>query len=188
MPAARDPFTFAVGLVVILGVIVAVALAIVRIAREKRPAEPASVRASLPADPSGDVPLCMCGAPASRPISRTCTERSWWDHARHEMGFAPRAVRYGFTLATDQPPSLCELHGRAFDAKLRSRLAQEVASEMAKAEERIAVTMAAVESETLLIDLAASMTEAQQRAFKKRTQPAAVKIADVVPINRAANE
>lgn len=184
----RDPDLF-ITLVGLVGVcILAIPLIVRLVGRRIRSASEAapSQRSTTPAPAPDDVPSCKCGAPATRPAPEVIPRVSWVDSIRRALGMPPR---YTLTIPSFAALVYCDVHGRVADTLTDEKLATVVLCQRKAAESAIVREVAAfITSAKSGLDarVLEAMTDDQRADHKARTRP--VKAADVVPINRAANE
>jgi hypothetical protein len=113
---------------------------------------------------TAEMPRCYCDAPATRATSRTVAKVSTTGEWLSAIGFPTTYEQ----KIQEGPLELCDVHGRTWDAKLRRKRTEVIATERAKGEEAIAIAMATFESETLAEEVRASLTEKQAKAARAR--------------------
>lgn len=145
-----------------IGILVAIGIGVWQHLRERGKA-PAPADADK-SDPQYR-PCRYCGEPATRPKSKTARGVTWLDALRVRFGAAPR---YGAAIDDHADDEICETHGRAWDARLTSKLVSVVQAERTTTEVRIADRIAAYESEILDAEMIASLTDAQRAALVDR--------------------
>lgn len=185
MRSDEVPYAIAAFLVMVAGLILALRTIWRRMAppaEAPRSERPSAMVPVVGADGIEPV-LCVCGAPATRPVSRTRARVTWWDGIRLRLGWP---ASYEQFIPSEAPPQLCDVHGRTWDAKLRARRATVIASKRAECDEGIAVEMAAMESETLMAELVASLTDGQRRAAK-RAPPSALRVVGKTGTDEGSN-
>lgn len=121
-------------------------------------------------DELGDKPLfCFCGQPAERPASRTGEPTvfddmfPWWRKVSLRAKYRP-------AIPHDGIPTLCTLHGRAWDARLEHKVVEVVQLAQAELHRVIAERMAAYEGGELAQELEATLTSIQKQERKKLQQ------------------
>jgi hypothetical protein len=115
----------------------------------------------------GDRPLfCFCGQPADRPASRTGEPTVFDDMLPWWRKWSLRA-KYKPAVPVDGVPTLCNLHGRAWDARLEHKVVEVVQLAQAELHRTIAERMAAYEGGELAQELEATLTSLQKQERKK---------------------
>jgi hypothetical protein len=154
------------------GVLFAAAMLLWQRYRLRKPATPQPVTPAAPAPvapqarPDDDVsPFCLyCEAPAVRAPSRLLGAAGPLAALRVRFGLAPA---YSPRVDDRLRPSLCETHGRAWDARIRlAQLTRE--ARLAQADVEAADRIAVYEGEGIAEEMAASLTEAQRKAYERR--------------------
>jgi hypothetical protein len=158
------------------GVLFAVAMLLWQRYRLRKPATPPTVTQAAPAAvpapvvpqarPDDDVsPFCLyCEAPAVRAPSRLLGAAGPLAELRVRFGLAPA---YSPRVDDRLRPSLCETHGRAWDARIRlAQLTRE--ARLAQADVEAADRIAVYEAESLDAEMVAALTDAQRKAYERR--------------------
>lgn len=124
-------------------------------------ASPAAVTAPTEDEPDA----CLyCDAPAERAPSRILGAVGWLAVLRVRFGLAPA---YEARVDERLKPSLCEKHGRAWDARIRlANLRRQLRA--AQTDVEAADQLAVYEAEGIDAELAASLTEAQRKVYDAR--------------------
>lgn len=177
----RDTET-AIALVVLLLGMVVIGIALVKAALRRKERRTRATRAL--AD-MGQRPLyCFCGQPAERPASRT-GEPTWLDDIFPAWRRVSLAAQYKPAIPSDGVPTLCTLHGRLWDTKLKKKVVEVVELALAELHQQIAFAMAQYEGGDLAAELEkSSLSDAQKKAKtlldKQRTKPSGVETAVIV--------
>jgi hypothetical protein len=115
----------------------------------------------------GDKPLyCFCGQPADRPASRTGEPTVFDDMFPFWRKVSLRA-QYRPAVPLNGIPTLCTLHGRAWDARLEHKVVEVVQLAQAELHRTIAERMAAYEGGELAQELETTLTSLQKQERKK---------------------
>lgn len=111
---------------------------------------------------------CFCGQPAERAASRT-GEPTWLDDLLPWWRRVSLEAQYKPDVPVDGIPTLCMLHGRAWDARLQHKVVEVVALAKAELHRTIAERMAAYEGGELAQELEGTLTALQKKERSKLT-------------------
>lgn len=165
-PALPRDLTMIISLVVLLGFIVFVGIMLVRGFGRRRERRTRQTRAI--AELGSRSPDCICcGQPAERPASRT-GEPTWLDDMFPAWRKVSLRAQYRPAIPVDGIPSLCNLCGRAWDARLEHKVAEVVELAHRKMGRDVADQMNAYEAGELLESLIADLSKQRRKAKEDR--------------------
>jgi len=152
-------FDTAMALVALLILLLALAGAVVRGLLRRRDRRTRATRALAEL---GTRPLyCFCGQPATRPASRT-GEPTLMDDIFPAWRRLNLRAQYQPAIPIDGIPTLCDLHGRTWDAKLRLKAVEVIDLALANLHRECAERMASYEGGDLAIEMEQTLTKAQR--------------------------
>ena len=165
MQLPRDPAAVFY-VIVLLAFLLFLAGVVVRglLRRRERHTRQTRALAELGARP---VDCCCCGMPAERPISRT-GEPTWWDDFFPAWRKVSLKAQYRPSIPKRGIPSLCDLCGRTWDARLEHKVAEVVELALRQLHRDVADKMAAYEGGELLESMTTDLPRLRKKAKADR--------------------
>lgn len=117
-----------------------------------------------------EIPTCMCGEPATKPMPRIKRSRGGYDLLRQFFAAPPRYKRVE-TLGKFGVKELCDVHAHVADAKIDEFLYVRIRGILSETNARLAVETAAFEKEGLVKALQEALTEKEKRMARQLVVP-----------------